>query len=317
MTASAPVVSVVVPARDAAATIERTLAALAAQDLDGAFEVVVVDDGSTDDTAAIARAAGGRVRVLEEPRRGAADARNRGVAAARAPVLAFTDADCFPSAGWLRAGLAALDSADLVQGRVQPPPGEPLGPFDRTVWVDAERGFYETANLFVTRSLFERVGGFEDWLETGGEKLLAEDVWFGWRCVRAGARTGFAPEALVHHAIFPRGPLGYVDERRRFRYFPAIARKVPEFRRRTLFAGIFLSRRSAAFDAAAAGCIAARAARSPLPLAAALPYAAMVGRPALPWRRRAASVAAVAVAADAVGFVSLLAGSVRWRSAVL
>jgi glycosyltransferase involved in cell wall biosynthesis len=318
MSASGPLVSVIVPARDAAATIGRTLAALSAQDLDGPFEVVVIDDGSTDETVRIARAAaGGRVRVLQEPRRGAADARNRGAATARAPVLAFTDADCFPSADWLRAGLAALESADLVQGRVKPPPGEPLGPFDRTVWVDAERGFYETANLFVTRSLFERVGGLEDWLETGGEKLLAEDVWFGWRCVRAGARTGFAPDALVHHAIFPRGPLGYVDERRRFRYFPAIARKVPEFRRRTLFARVFLTRRSAGFDAAVAGCIAARAARSPLPLAAAAPYAAMVARSALPWRRRAPLVAAVAVAADAVGLVSLLAGSARWRSVVL
>jgi glycosyltransferase involved in cell wall biosynthesis len=317
MTGGAPLVSVIVPARDAAGTIGRALEALAAQDLDGPFEVVVVDDGSGDATVRIARAAAGPVRVLEEPRRGTADARNSGAAAARAPVLAFTDADCFPAPGWLRAGLAALASADLVQGRVQPPPGEPLGPFDRTVWVDAERGFYETANLFVTRELFDRVGGFEDWLETGGEKLLAEDVWFGWRCVRAGAGTRFAPDALVHHAIFPRGPLGYVGERLRLRYFPAIARKVPEFRRRTLFGRVLLSRRSAAFDAAVVGGVAAGAARSPLPLLAAAPYGFMVARSALPWRRRAPLVAAVGVAADAVGFGSLLFGSVRWRSPVL
>src|SRR2546429_1761254 len=139
MIASAPLVSVIVPARDAAGTIGRTLAALAAQDLAGPFEVIVVDDGSTDHTAAIARAAGAPIRVVEEPRRGAADARIRGAAEARAPVLAFTDADCFPTPGWLRVGLAAMQSADLVQGRGQPPPGGPLRPLEPAGWGGAER----------------------------------------------------------------------------------------------------------------------------------------------------------------------------------
>lgn len=308
-------VSVVVPARDAAATLGRTLECLAAQELDGGFEVVVVDDGSEDGTAEIARRAG--VTVISEGRIGAAEARNRGVAAAQSPVIAFTDADCFPTPTWLEEGLRALAEADLVQGKVMPDPQAELGPFDRTIWVESERGFYETANLIVTRELFERIGGFEDWIDTGGEKLLAEDVWFGWRARRARARTTFAPDALVHHAVFPRGPRGYVEERLRLRYFPAIARRIPEFRAHTLYRSVFLSPRSAAFDLAITGTALALAKRSLLPMLAVLPYARIATRGTLRYRRRAPLIAAVGTAADAVGAGALLAGSVRARSPVL
>ena len=309
--------SVVVPARNAAATIGRTLECLAVQELEGRHEVVVVDDDSEDDTAEIARRAAGRVTVIAGTRLGAAEARNRGVAAASAPAIAFTDADCFPTPDWLAGMLAALAGADLVQGRVMPDPAAHLGPFDRTIWVESERGFYETANLAVTRELFDTIGGFEDWLDTRGKKLLAEDVWFGWRAVRSGARTCFAGDAVVHHAVFPRSPRGYVSERLRLRYFPAIARRIPEFRERTLFAGLFLSPRSAAFDAAVAGGLVAVARRSPLPLALALPYARIATRGMLRYRRRAPIVTVARVAADVVSLGALAVGSVRWRSPVL
>jgi glycosyltransferase involved in cell wall biosynthesis len=310
-------VSVVIPARNATATLGRTLACLARQRVEGGYEVMVVDDGSDDGTAEVARNAPGPVTVLEPGRVGAAEARNRGVAASSAPAIAFTDADCFPAEDWLANGLVELAHADLVQGRVAPDPDSPLGPFDRTIWVESERGFYETANLLVTRALFERIGGFEDWLDTSGGKLLAEDVWFGWRAVRAGARTKFASAALVHHAVFPRGAVGYIAERRRLRYFPAIARQIPEFRRAVLFKGVFLSPRSAAFDAALAGLLVATVTRSPLPLAATLPYARMAGRGTLVYRKRAPWVAAVRAGADLVSLASLVAGGLRWRSPIL
>jgi hypothetical protein len=198
-----------------------------------------------------------------------------------------------------------------------PDPQAELGPFDRTIWVESERGFYETANLLVRRELFERIGGFEDWIDTGGEKLLAEDVWFGWRARRAGARTAFAADAVVHHAVFPRGAAGFVGERLRLRYFPAIARRVPEFREVTLYRRVFLSPRTAAFDAALAGVIAAATRRSPLPLAAALPYARIAVQATRRYRRRAPLIAAVQAVADAVSLGALVAGSVRARSPVL
>jgi glycosyltransferase involved in cell wall biosynthesis len=310
-------ISVIIPARDAEATLGATLTALADQDLDLEYEVVVVDDGSRDGTAAVAEAAAG-VRVIRQAPAGPGPARNRGASAASGRLLAFTDADCVPTQGWLRAGVAALEGADLVQGTVRPHPDEVLRPLDRTIWVNGRVALYETANLLVTRELFDRLGGFEDWL--GPDVLgkpLAEDVWFGWRAHRAGARIAFSEDALVHHAVFARSAPEYVAERLRLLYFPAIVERIPELRRELLFGRVFLNRRTAAFDAAVGGGLTAVATRSRLPAVAALPYAWMLLRGAARWRRRAPEAAVVALAADAVGAGALVAGSVRRRTPVL
>jgi glycosyltransferase involved in cell wall biosynthesis len=312
-----PEISVIVPARDAAATIPAALAALAAQRIDREYEVIVVDDGSRDSTARLAAEAPGPVRVVSQPPAGPGPARNRGVAAASGSLLAFTDADCVPSPGWLAAGAAALAGADLVQGAVRPDPDAARRPFDRTIWVDGRVALYETANLLVRRELFERLGGFEDWLGPVLGKPLAEDVWFGWRARRAGARVRFSDQAVVHHAVFRRSAAQYVNERLRLVYFPAIVGKVPELRRELLFARLFLNRRSAALDAAAIGLAAFAASRSPLPLAAAAPYVWALARGARRWGRRAPLAAAGDLAADAAGAAALLLGSVRYRTPVL
>src|SRR5919199_4696505 len=107
--------SVIVPVRDAAATLPRTLAALAGQELAEPYEVIVVDDGSRDGSAELAESTPGPVTVLRQPGAGPAAARNRGATAARGTALCFTDADCFPSPGWLDAGMRALERADLAQ----------------------------------------------------------------------------------------------------------------------------------------------------------------------------------------------------------
>ncbi len=305
-------VSVIVPARDAAGTIARTLEALAAQQLaDGAFEVIVVDDGSRDDTLALARGAPGPTRVITQPPLGPAAARNRGAAAASAPLLAFCDADVFPTPGWLQTGVHGLRSADLVQGRVLPDPDARLGPFDRSLWITRQVGLWETANLFVTRAVFEAVGGFEEWITPRRGKALAEDVWFGYRALRAGARPAFCAQALAHHAVFARGWPAYVAERARLAYFPAMARKMPELRPAFLYRRVFLDPRSARFDLALAGVLVALRRRSPAALVAVAPYVRAVRS------RGSAGVAAADVLADVVGLAALLAGSVRYGAPVL
>ena len=312
--------SVIIPARDAARTLPGTLAALAAQDAAGVrFEVVVVDDGSTDGTRDVVAAAPLDVRLVDGAGDGPGGARNRGAAVARGRLLCFTDADCEPAPEWLGAIVRAADGgADLVQGRVLPPPDSPVGPFDRSIAVTHAHGLFETANLAVSRSLFERLGGFESILLPRFGKELGEDVWLGWRAVRAGARVTFEPDALVHHAVFPRGAAGYVAERARLRFFPEMVRRVPELRERFLYRRVFLNRRAALFDLAVAGCACAALARTPLPLAAAAPYAREAVRDARRWgRRRAPVVAAAGCAADAVGLGAMLAGAVRSRTLLL
>ena len=309
-----PQIAVVIPARNAAATIERCLRCVAQQTLRAASETILVDDGSTDATVdravAAAAAAGLELRIERLEGHGPAAARNHGAGVTTAPALAFLDADCFPVPGWLESGLAALAEARFVQGRVTPDPEFVRGPFDRTLHVDGPSPLFESANLFVERDLFERLGGFESWLEPDVGKAVAEDVWFGWRARRAGERAGFAPDALVHHAVFRDGAVAHVLERRRLSHFPAMAAKVPELRRELFFAGCFLSRRTAAFDLALLGLLARR--RS-----LALPYVAMLLAEALPWSRLAAQVVPVRVAADAIGLSALVRGSLKRRSVVL
>jgi glycosyltransferase involved in cell wall biosynthesis len=311
-----PAASVIVPALNAASTLGATLAALRDQDTDVDYEVIVVDDGSEDDTPTIAENSDG-VTLLRQARAGPAAARNRGVASAGGHLLAFTDADCVPTTTWLREGLAALEDSDLVQGAVRPDPRAELGPFDRTVWVAAEVGLYETANLFVRREAFDRVGGFEDWLGARLGKQLAEDVWLGWRLRRSGARTVFCERALVHHAVFARGPVAYVGERTRLVYFPIMVAKMPELREHFLFRRLFLTRRSAAFDLAVVAGIGAALAGSAWPLLAGAPYAVQIGRTARAAGRRGPLVAAAFPVADLVGLAALSIGSLRSRTVVL
>ena len=116
-----PAVSVVIPARDAAGVIGQQLGALAAQ-THRDFEVVVADNGSTDGTADAVRAAAGPldVRVVDASQRpGVAHARNVGIRSALAAKILFCDADDVAEPGWVAALADALDTVDLVGGRLE------------------------------------------------------------------------------------------------------------------------------------------------------------------------------------------------------
>jgi glycosyltransferase involved in cell wall biosynthesis len=308
-------ISVIVPARDAAGTLPDTLDALAGQTFADPFEVIVVDDGSADATVALAERSRRVDHVIRADGRGPAHARNAGGRLARAQRLAFLDADCRPAAGWLRAGHDALDGADLIIGQTQPRPDRRLGPFDRTLSVGGSSPLFESANMFVRRELFEALDGFESWLGPRNGKELGEDVWFGWRATRSGARIAFVPEALVHHEVFARGPLAFAAERWRLRFFPAMARRMPELRAALFHRRYFLSERQARFDAAIAGLAIARLTRRPAIAAAAVPYARMLARDVR--EPDGVTRAAARLLADAVGFAGLAVGSATSRTLLL
>jgi glycosyltransferase involved in cell wall biosynthesis len=329
-------VSVVVPARDAAPTLERTLLSLSRQELTAPFEVILVDDGSRDATIEIAARFAPLVKVVQSGESsGPGAARNRGAAVARAPVLAFTDADCFPTPRWLTEGLAAMAGADMVQGRVEPDPSVPRSPCDRTVEVTAERGFYETANLLVTRKLFDSVGGFRDWVleheaRTGSKRKrtedrrrarasrtpIGEDTLFAWNARRVGARTAFASAAAVHHAVVPGTLRDAISDHWHWsRDMPGLARQVPELRNTCFYRRWFFHSRTARFDLALASVAAAALAREPTALAGVLPYvrwltSELARRPQQP----AAAYLMSWIATDATTFAGLLVGSAAWRS---
>lgn len=200
MSRPGPEVSVVVPVRDGAAELPRLLASLDAQTIErDRFEVVVVDNASTDATADVARATG--ATVVHEPVPNRSRARNRGAAEARAERIAFIDVDCVAEPGWLEAMLRCAGTAPLIAGPVRITTGDPanaverfeaLWRFSQEAWV--AQGWAATANLLVERGAFEAVGG----LDTGYHHI-GEDVDFCLRAGRAGFGLGYCPDAFVTH----------------------------------------------------------------------------------------------------------------------
>lgn len=197
---AAPDVSVVIPVRDGEASLPALLSSLAQQTMAaGRFEVIVVDNASRDATAQIARAAG--ATVVSEPIANRSRARNAGVAAARADFIAFTDADCVATPGWLDGLWAARGSAALIAGEVEVTTGQPpnaierfesLWRFGQEHWV--KEGWAATANLGAEREALEAVGGFDPTY-----RHIGEDVDLCLRSRDAGFDLGWAPTAIVSH----------------------------------------------------------------------------------------------------------------------
>ncbi len=203
--ATGPEVSVIIPTRNGAPRLDTVLTALDRQTVGRhRFEVIVVDDGSTDDTPAVAAAHAG-VRVIRHREGiGQPAASNLGVRAARGPVLAFTDDDTEPAPDWIERGLADLErlGSHLAAGRVELTTGDPpttaelldvgRGYLDQAR--NAAEGFGATANLWVRRDTLERLGGFNE-----AAAFQTHDRDLGDRARAAGLRVAYAPGPVVRH----------------------------------------------------------------------------------------------------------------------
>ena len=144
----------------------------------------------------------GCANVILATTRGPGPARNAGVAASSGTLLAFTDTDCKPDPSWLANGLQALDSFDVVGGKMQvtvetserPTPVESFEKvfaFRNRSYIKKE-GYTVTANLFTKRSVFDRIGGF-------AATTVAEDKEWCRRATTAGFTLGYSSKALVLH----------------------------------------------------------------------------------------------------------------------
>jgi GT2 family glycosyltransferase len=197
---SSPDISVIVPVRNGARSLPALLRSLEAQTLERTrFEVIVVDNDSSDDTAEVAAAHG--VRVVHETSGIRAGARNRGVAAALTRLYAFTDVDCVADTGWVEALLGAAHLAPLVAGDVKVRTSErpnaierfeSLWRFGQKSWVK-HQGWAATANLLVHADAFEALGGFDPTWHYG------EDADFCLRATDAGYALDYCGDAIVEH----------------------------------------------------------------------------------------------------------------------
>jgi glycosyltransferase involved in cell wall biosynthesis len=314
-----PDISVVVATHDRRDRLRRLLDALEAQTLPRErFEVIVVDDGSSDGTAdvlAAAEAAGTLPLRWERqaPAAGPAVARNRGWRAATAPVVAFTDDDCAPTPVWLEALLAEIggDALAVVQGATLPDPAEHehLGPFAKTVRITEGTPHFETCNIAYPRALLEAVGGFDE----GYPAPAGEDSDLGWRVVEAGGRQRFAPAAIVHHAVFPQSPVRALRGALMATHGVQAYKANPALRKH-LTQGVFYERSHPLLLQAALGAYLAR--RQPAAALFVLPYALHLRSRC---RARHASPAAAPYLAlyDVVQVAATLRGAVRHRFPVL
>ena len=195
--ADAAVVDVIVPVRDGGSG-SAPASVPSARRAGVTTRIIVVDNGSTDGSLAVAEELADL--VLVEPRPGSYAARNRGIGATTAEVVAFTDADCIPEPTWLSTAVAVLDGGgDLCAGAIVHEPATTwVGRFDERCYLDqqsyvARWRFGATANLVVRRAVLTSLGGFLDELVSGG------DVEFGRRATSAGFRLEFASDSVVHH----------------------------------------------------------------------------------------------------------------------
>ncbi|MCU1450960.1 MAG: glycosyl transferase family 2, partial [Acidimicrobiales bacterium] len=324
--------SVVVATRNRAERVGRLLAALEAQSGAAPFEVVIVDDASTDGTSELVEARRSStpfpLSVIRLDRHsGPAAARNAGWRSALAPLIVFIDDDCTPDARWLAALTAQLGRAEVVQGRTLPDPAQVDGrPFSYTIEVTGEWGYYEACNIGYRRDLLERLGGFDESFRyeresaDGAGPIYGEDIDLAWRAKDAGAGIVFEPEALVLHDVRRRSFVDHLrDIRRREGIVMAVSRN-PSLRQQCHLHWFWMRSHPPALLALAG--LALGAGRSPgrrvAGAALTLPYIRHRTRVEPLGRRRLWPVAIpLAFVADLVEIGAFARASVRHRTLVL
>ena len=197
---SAPVdAAIIIPHYNDPTRLKRCLDELARNDLRG-VETVVVDNNSTVPLEDVI-AAYPWVRFIVETEKGAAPARNRGIAETSAPLLLFIDADCVPATDWVVTARRIADQADLTGGRVgvfdetEPPRSgaeafEAVFAFDFKTYIE-KKGFSGAGNLVTRRDIFDHIGGFKNG--------VSEDAEWTMRAVANGYTLRYEDDLVVSH----------------------------------------------------------------------------------------------------------------------
>lgn len=197
-------VSVIVPVFNAEMFIKKCLDALLNQDFDKAdYEIIVVDNGSTDRTVQILKGYDRIILLSETETQSSYAARNLGLSVAKGDIIAFTDADCIPHKSWISEGIIFLEAHDvsLVGGRVEfyyspkMTASELLDSF-----TDLNNRFFVeqlnaaiTANLFVKREVFNTIGIFDSSLKSGGDYQFTKNA------TDKGFALGYCDSCFVYH----------------------------------------------------------------------------------------------------------------------
>jgi len=217
-------ISVIIPAYNAAQTLPACLAALQGQ-THPPGEIIVVDDGSQDQTVQAARAYG--AQLLEQPHQGPAAARNLGIRQARGDIILLTDADCEPVPAWVAEmtrpfadpqvagvkGSYRTHQQERVARLAQVEFEERYDLLERLATID----FIDTSAAAFRLAALREMGGFDP----AFPQAVSEDVEFSYRLARAGYRLVFNRQAVVYHR-HPSTWRAYLRRKIKFGYWRMI-----------------------------------------------------------------------------------------------
>ncbi len=227
--------SVIVPAYNAERTIKDCIESLLNQDYKDKYEVIVVDDGSTDDTAQIMTRYYPAVKFIKQSNAGPAAARNRGASEANGEIILFTDSDCVPQRDWIRMMVEPFhENKDVVgvKGRYRTKQRELTARFVQMEYEDKYRymekedfiDFIDTYSAGFRKEKFMEMKGYD----TEFSVACAEDVELSYRLAKRGYKMIFNPQAIVYHR-HPSSIMDYLKKKYKFAYWRVVAvQKNPE-----------------------------------------------------------------------------------------
>jgi glycosyltransferase involved in cell wall biosynthesis len=224
--------SIIIPTFNGASRIGNCLDSLVKQTTGRDVEILVVDDGSTDNTANVVRSYSS-VRIISQANAGPASARNRGAIEARGDILLFTDDDCVPMPDWLEAMLESFQDTEIVgaKGIYRTHQKSLAARFVQIEYEDKYRlmarlpsiDFIDTYSAGFRRDRFLEMTGYD----TSFPVACAEDVELSYRMSARGWKMKFVPAAIVYHT-HPDTFSHYLKKKYKFAFWRVLAvRKNP------------------------------------------------------------------------------------------
>ncbi len=228
----APSVSIIIPTFNGASRIVNCLDALRVQAAQRNAEILVVDDGSTDNTAEVIRRYPG-VRLISQANAGPAAARNHGAQEAHGAIILFTDDDCVPMPDWLEAMLEPFKDPEIVgaKGIYRTRQKKLAARFVQIEYEDRYRlmtglstiDFIDTYSAAFRRERFLEMTGYD----TSFPVACAEDIELSYRMSARGWKMKFVPSAIVYHT-HPDRIWSYLKKKYKFAFWRVLAvRKNP------------------------------------------------------------------------------------------